>query len=127
MEEEVFSKYERARILGARALQISMDAPILIKMEEEKLSALNFDPLRIAEDEFNSGILPISVKRPLPQKKEEEIESIVIEEEKKSDAEKIKKEQIEEKEIEEDSEIMGIATPEDEKESEVEKPAEVEI
>ena len=34
--KEQFSKYERARIIGARGLQISMDAPLLLKMKEEE-------------------------------------------------------------------------------------------
>ena len=112
MKEE-FSKYERARILGARALQVSMDAPILIKIDEETLNGVNFDPLRIAEIELDSGVLPISVKRPLPQKKEEDIKKIRIAEP-TSDEEKIQKEQIEEKEIAEEGEIMQLVTPEDE-------------
>ena len=34
MKTEDFSKYEISRILGARALQISMNAPLLIKIME---------------------------------------------------------------------------------------------
>ena len=37
MEEQSFSKYEKARIIGARALQISMNAPLLIKIEEDEI------------------------------------------------------------------------------------------
>jgi DNA-directed RNA polymerase subunit K len=74
MEKEKISytKYEVARIIGARALQISMNAPILINVEKEKLEELNYDPIKIAELEFKSGILPISIKRPMPKKFEEE-------------------------------------------------------
>jgi DNA-directed RNA polymerase subunit K len=43
-----FTKYEVARILGARALQVSMNAPILIKLSKEEMEAVNYDPLRIA-------------------------------------------------------------------------------
>ncbi len=32
-----FTKYEIARIIGARALQIAMDAPILVKISKERL------------------------------------------------------------------------------------------
>ena len=35
--EDQFSKYEIARILGARGLQIAMNAPLLIKMSKEDL------------------------------------------------------------------------------------------
>lgn len=84
-KEEQYTKYERARILGARALQLSMNAPLLITITKEKLEEINFDPLRIAEIEFNAGILPITVKRPLPEKtdlgdKKEEEEELEIEE-----------------------------------------------
>ena len=40
MKSEDFTKYERARILGARALQIAMNAPLLIKIEQGLLFVL---------------------------------------------------------------------------------------
>jgi len=113
-----FSKYERARILGARALQISMDAPILSKMDKEELENLNFDPLRIAEIELDSGVLPITVKRPMPKKKEEDIEKIKVEVSEESDKEKVKTEEQEEKDIQEGGEIMELVKADDEEESE---------
>ena len=119
-----FSKYERARILGARALQISMDAPILLKIDKEKLIEMNFDPLRIAEMEFQSGILPISIKRPMPIRTEEKIEKLAIEKEEreeKPDEEKIEREEKEETEIAKEGEIMEIAAPDQEFE-EMEEP-----
>jgi len=67
---ETYTKYEKARILGARALQLSMNAPILMNISKEKLEEINFDPLKIAEIEFESGILPITIKRPFPRKEE---------------------------------------------------------
>jgi len=80
-----YTKYEVARILGARALQISMNAPLLLNISKEKLEELDFNPLKIAEIEFEADILPITVKRPLPQKTEmeetEEVEELEIEEE----------------------------------------------
>ena len=72
-QKEVFTKYETARILGARALQIAMNAPLLIKIEKEDLEKIKFDALKIAEIELESGILPISVKRPFPERKETEL------------------------------------------------------
>ena len=69
MQKEKFSKYETARILGARALQIAMNAPLLIKMSKEDLEEVKYDALKIAEIELESGILPISVKRPFLEKK----------------------------------------------------------
>lgn len=108
-----FSKYERARILGARALQISMDAPLLSKIDDDSLSNLSYDPLKIAALELDSGVLPISVKRPMPLRKEEKLEKLKIEEG-ASDEMKERIEQKEEKEIQEEGEIMQLANPEDE-------------
>ncbi|MEW6062815.1 MAG: DNA-directed RNA polymerase subunit K [Nanoarchaeota archaeon] len=66
MTEQKFSKYEIARIIGARALQISMGAPLLIQMGESDFERINYSPIEIANIEFKAGILPITVKRPLP-------------------------------------------------------------
>src|SRR3989344_5867802 len=63
-----FTRFEIARIIGARALQISMDAPLLIKISEAELEVMHYDALKIAEKEFKCGALPISVRRPMPLK-----------------------------------------------------------
>jgi DNA-directed RNA polymerase subunit K len=70
MEKE-YSKYEHARIIGSRALQISMGAPFLIKMEEKDLEKVNYNPIAIAKMEFKEGIIPIDVKTPMPKTREE--------------------------------------------------------
>lgn len=116
MTQEKFTKYERARILGARGLQISMDAPLLLKIDKEDLSNLNFDPLRLAEKELDSGVLPISINRPMPVKKIEKLRE--VKEDKPADEKKLKAEAEEEKEIAEKGEIMELVSPEDEQESE---------
>ena len=59
-----FTKYEIARMIGSRALQISMGAPFLVKLSEEDLSKINFDPIEISMLEFNEKVLPITVRRP---------------------------------------------------------------
>jgi DNA-directed RNA polymerase subunit K len=56
-----FTKFEMARIIGARALQLSMGAPMLIKKPEDV-----FDTTEIARMELESGVLPITIKRPKP-------------------------------------------------------------
>ena len=108
-EVKEFSKYERARIIGARGLQISMDAPLLTDMSEEELNGVNYDPLRIAEKELDSGVLPISVNKPMPERKEEPLEKIKVEESKVSDAAKEAAEKQEEKDIAEGGEMMELA------------------
>ncbi len=107
-----FTKYEMARILGARALQISMNAPLLIKIDKEDLEKINYDAIKIAEVELNSDILPISIKRPFPLKREEKLRRVK--------ERKISEKGIQEKEIAEETEIVGsgeimeLATPVDE-------------
>ena len=118
-DSKSFSKYEVARILGARALQIAMNAPLLIKIEQEDLEKIKFDALKIAEVEFNSNILPISVKKPLPSKKKESLKR--QKDKKVSDKQKAKIEEKEEKEIIEEGEIMELANSPEEKEEESNK------
>lgn len=67
------TKYEKARMIGSRALQISMGAPFLIKLDEEELERIGYNPIEIAKQEYEEGVIPISVKRPLPKRKEEAI------------------------------------------------------
>lgn len=108
------TKYEKARIIGARALQVSMNAPLLVKITKEDLEKIKYDPLRIAEIELNSGILPISIKKPQPKKKEEELKR--VKERKLSDSKVEEKEIKEEEEIAKEGEIMELVNPEDEAE-----------
>lgn len=53
-----YTRFEKARIIGARALQISMGAPILFDVLKGVI-----DPLIIAEQEYEKGIIPITVRR----------------------------------------------------------------
>ena len=122
IKPEDFTKYETARILGARALQIAMNAPLLIKIEKDDLEKIKYDPLKIAEIEFNSEVLPISVKKPYPEKKEGRLKK--AEERKISDQNVEKKEEEEEDEISKEGEIMELATPEDEVEADTTREAE---
>ena len=121
VEKQEFTKYERARVIGARGLQISMDAPLLKDIKKVELEGINYDPLKIAEAELDSGVLPISVNKPMPGKKEEDLEKIKVEEPKLSDEEKIKAEAQEEKEISEGGEMMELANAEEEAEVEEER------
>lgn len=57
------TKYEIARLIGARALQISMGAPLKLKLTEEDLTKLNYSPIKIAEYELEKGVLPIKISR----------------------------------------------------------------
>ncbi|MFH0986611.1 MAG: DNA-directed RNA polymerase subunit K [Candidatus Micrarchaeota archaeon] len=57
----MLTRFEEARIIGSRALQISMGAPALTKDTKGITS-----PYEIAEIEFKEKVLPISVVRTLP-------------------------------------------------------------
>ena len=63
------TKFEKARLIGARALQISKGAPLLIKLTEKQLKEINFKPVEIAKMEFKKGKLLMDVKRPMPSKR----------------------------------------------------------
>ena len=58
------TRFEKTRIISARALQIAMGAPTLAKTDLE-------DPKAIAIQEFDKGVLPITVKRRMPGRREE--------------------------------------------------------
>ena len=108
---EHFTKYEMARILGARALQIAMDAPLLLKISEADLKAIRYDALKIAEKEYASGVLPISVSRPMPRRHKDKLTA--VKEERVSDEEIVAKEQEVEKEVAADASAMGLVEQDD--------------
>jgi DNA-directed RNA polymerase subunit K len=70
-----YTKYERARLIGARALQISMGAPFILKISEEDLKRIKYNPIEIAKMEYAEGVIPISIKRPLPKHAAQEPET----------------------------------------------------
>ena len=61
-----YTKYEKARIIGARSLQLSMGAPFMIELSKKDLEKLKYSTLEIAKLEFEKGVIPITVKRPYP-------------------------------------------------------------
>ncbi len=119
-EQNQFTKYEIARVIGARALQIAMDAPLLIKISDEELKEIKYDTIKIAEKEFQDGVLPIAIHRPNPKKRKEKL--VAVKEDKVSDEEIVAKEQEVEKEIVETAEELGLVEQED-TESELEPPS----
>lgn len=69
------TKFERARVLGTRALQISMNAPVMVPLEGET------DPLEIARKELRERKIPITIRRYLPDGSYEDwpIDDLLIE------------------------------------------------
>ena len=75
------TKYERARILGVRALQLSMNAPVMVELGEYNIFIIpiiwylwlcfstepgDTDPLQIAMKELRQNKIPIIIRRYLP-------------------------------------------------------------
>jgi len=68
------TKYERARVLGTRALQIAMCASAMVGLDGET------DPLQIAMKELKHKKIPIIIRRYLPDKSYEDwrIDELII-------------------------------------------------
>ena len=64
------TRYEKARIVGARALQISFGAPILVEKPKKVI-----DPIKIAQLELKSRILPLTLRREYPSGEFADIQS----------------------------------------------------
>ena len=62
------TKYERVRVLGTRAKQISLGAKILVR----NVDLTTKTPIEIAKIELGLGIIPFKIRRPLPNGKVEE-------------------------------------------------------
>jgi DNA-directed RNA polymerase subunit K len=56
MQRGTYNRYEKARIIGARALQIAYGAPVLIDTAQT-------EPILIAAEEYDAGVLPFTVRR----------------------------------------------------------------
>lgn len=68
------TKYEKARVLGTRALQISMNAPVMVDVGNET------DPLEIAYKELREKKIPFIIRRYLPDRSYEDwpLEDLII-------------------------------------------------
>lgn len=60
-----YSKFEKTRIISARALQIAQGSPVFVDIEKKE-----FDPIEIAKREWDAGLIPIDIKKQEPHKKE---------------------------------------------------------
>jgi len=56
----VLTRFEKARIIGTRSTQIAHGAPAMVDTEGET------DPLKISEKEFEANVLPLTIRRYLP-------------------------------------------------------------
>ena len=117
-----FTRYEIARIIGARALQIAMDAPFLLKISEDNLKQMKYDPIAIAEEEFKENVLPIEINRPVPKLRKDKLSA--VKEEKISDEEIVEKEKEVEKEIVEDADTLGLSVKDEDESTDMESSSE---
>ena len=61
MGPPILTRFEKARIMGARALQLSLGAPTFIEIPESATTSLD-----IAMEELEQRLIPISIRRSLP-------------------------------------------------------------
>ncbi|MBR9679623.1 MAG: DNA-directed RNA polymerase subunit K [Candidatus Altiarchaeota archaeon] len=66
------TRFERARAIGARSLQLALGAPVLTKLPKDMVNA---EPIEIAEYELNKKAIPIVVVRIYPDGKKEVLEA----------------------------------------------------
>ena len=57
MEERKYTRYEKTRIISARALQIAQGSPVLIKAPK------GTSPIEVARLEWEKGMIPIDIKK----------------------------------------------------------------
>lgn len=58
--DDKLSRFEIARLIGARSLQVALGAPVLLK------SIVGMSSLDIAKEEFRQSLIPMTVKRKMP-------------------------------------------------------------
>lgn len=61
--KERLTRFEVARLVGARSLQVALGAPVLVKSEET-------EPINLVKAEFKEKIIPITIKRKTPSGEE---------------------------------------------------------
>ena len=57
----MLTRFEKARIMGARTLQLSLGAPVFIEIPKNATTSLE-----IAMEELKQRVIPIVIKRTLP-------------------------------------------------------------
>ncbi|MFP4118800.1 MAG: DNA-directed RNA polymerase subunit K [Candidatus Woesearchaeota archaeon] len=64
--EKDYTRFEKARMIGSRALQISQGAEPKVKLTKADYERIKYNPVEIAKMEFEKGVIPLSVKRNIP-------------------------------------------------------------
>ncbi len=58
-----YTRFEKARIIGSRALQLAMGAPLTLKLKKSDFERIRYSPIEIAKLEYEKELIPITVKR----------------------------------------------------------------
>jgi DNA-directed RNA polymerase subunit K/omega len=72
MKMEKVTKFEKARMIGNRALQIASGAPFLMNFTPEDIKGMGYNPIEIAKTEYDKGLFKIEVRR-VPSKKRSQV------------------------------------------------------
>jgi len=56
-DKDLYTRYEKTRIISSRALQIAQGSPVLVKIPKSVV-----DPIEIAKIEWENNLIPIDVK-----------------------------------------------------------------
>ena len=67
---EKLTRFERTRLISARALQLSLGAPSLITVEKGRTM------IEVAQEEFDKRALPLSVLRRFPNGETKQIDVV---------------------------------------------------
>lgn len=67
----MMTRFEYARVLGARALQLSLGAPVLVKLPR---TVDRRDTLEVAKYELEEGVVPMVIMRVHPDGEREVVE-----------------------------------------------------
>ena len=59
------TRFEKTRIISARALQIAQGSPVLVKVPKDVT-----EPIEIATLEWDAGVIPIDIKKQASEDKE---------------------------------------------------------
>ena len=57
-EAEKYTRYEKTRIIAARALQIAQGSPVLVDLPKDMVN-----PIEMAKLEWEKGVIPIDIKK----------------------------------------------------------------
>ncbi len=67
LENDKHTRFEKARMIGSRALQISQGAEPKVKLTKKDYERIKYNPIEIAKMEYEKGVIPLNIKRGNPK------------------------------------------------------------